>query len=156
MPEVLKGLSLPELCWPLVTGPCILLLPEPLSSALPSVPWTWTSRLCTAVPCTHVSCGKSIRGDGSVTLVSHPLLHLITLADGNAKSTLELQGWRKQLEHWMPNGHLDMQRGPKDPPCECWERRQSLCITQSLAGTGIQVHSRVTLQEPERGMWTYM
>lgn len=156
MPEVLKGLSLPELCWPLVTGHCILLLPEPLSSALPSVPWTWTSRLCTAVPCTHVSCGKSIRGDGSVTLVSHPLLHLITLADGNAKSTSELQGWRKQLEHWMPNGHLDMQRGPKDPPCECWERRQSLCITQSLAGTGIQVHSRVTLQEPERGMWTYM
>ena len=27
---------------------------------------------------------------------------------------------------------------------------------QSLAGTGIQVHSRVTLQEPERGMRTYM
>lgn len=109
------------------------LLPEPLSSALPSVPGTWTSRLCTAVPCTHVSCRKSILGDSSVTLVSRPLLHLITLADGNAKSTLELQGQRKQLEHWMPNGHLDVQRGPKDPPCECWEWRQSLRITHSLS-----------------------
>ncbi|KAI4575305.1 hypothetical protein MJG53_011508 [Ovis ammon polii x Ovis aries] len=39
------------------------------------------------------------------------------IGDGNAKSTLELQGQRKQLEHWMPNGHLDVQRGPKDPPC---------------------------------------
>ncbi|KAI4562171.1 hypothetical protein MJT46_011133, partial [Ovis ammon polii x Ovis aries] len=39
------------------------------------------------------------------------------IGDGNAKSTLELQGRRKQLEHWMPNGHLDVQRGPKDPPC---------------------------------------
>ena len=133
MPEVLKGLSLPLLCGPLVTGQCTVLLPEPLSSVLPSVSGTWTSGLCTAVPCTRVSCGKSILGDSSVTFVSHPLLHLITLADGKAKSTSALQGWRKQLEHWLPNGHLDMQRGPKDPPCACWERRQSLCITHSLS-----------------------
>jgi hypothetical protein len=35
--------------------------------------------------CTHVSCRKPILGDSHVTLVPHPLLHLITLADGKAK-----------------------------------------------------------------------
>lgn len=60
------------------------------------------SRLYLAVVCTHVSCRKSILGDSSVTLVSHPLLHLITLADGKAKSTFESQGggsdWEKRCQ----------------------------------------------------------
>lgn len=35
--------------------------------------------------CTHVSYRMPILGDSHVTLVPHPLLHLITLADGKAK-----------------------------------------------------------------------
>lgn len=46
---------------------------------------TVRSRLGITVVCTHVSFGMPILGDSHVTLVPHPLLHLITLADGKAK-----------------------------------------------------------------------
>lgn len=47
---------------------------------------TVMSRLGVTVVCTHVSCRKPILGDSRVTLLPHPPLHLITLADGKAET----------------------------------------------------------------------
>lgn len=70
------------LCQLLVTAFCCHLSP---CAQLPhQCRGTAMSRLGITVVCTHVSCRKPILGDSHVTLLPHPLLHLITLADGIA------------------------------------------------------------------------
>lgn len=109
-------------------------------------------RLGITVVCTHVSCRKPILGDSRVTLLPHPLLHLITLADGKAnvsrqEEVTEEIGAKRTC--WCAEGDS----GPS-----IWVSREPVKLVPSVqtpAVTGTQSHKVVSAQKPKRGRWVY-
>lgn len=84
----------------------------------------------------------------------HPLLHLITLADGNDKSTrLEEVTW-EETGNKVPKGHLDMQGVPEDPPYKHCENKAGYPVW-ILTVPGIQLYKVVIMQEQEIGRQIY-
>lgn len=127
----------PLFCWPLVTGHCILLYQSPCP-LLPQCRALGRAG-CVLLFRVHMSAaGSPSLGDSSVTWY-HVLFYTWShLQSGNAKSaTLELQGRRKQLEHWMPNGHLDVQRAQR-PSMWVLGMETKLAHHAQSPGTGIQ------------------
>lgn len=99
--------------------------------------------------CTHVSFGMPILGDSHVTLVPHPLLHLITLADGKAKG-FEAGGRDGKNKCQMD---ISACRKGQRTSSECHESPRGwylLCIL-SLC----RLHKLVSIQEPKKGMCLY-
>lgn len=94
VPVTMIALHLSMLCQPLVTAFCLQFSYQCQCTVM--------SRLGITVVCTHVIFRKPILGDSHVTLLPHPLLHLITHADGKAKS------FKARGSEWGNSCQMDM------------------------------------------------
>lgn len=110
---------------------------------------TVRSRLGISVVCTHVSFRIPILGDSHVTLVQHPLLHLITLADGKAKG-FKAGGRDGKNRRQMDISGCRRDRRPfvRVP----WEPTRLVSPVHTLA---VQLDKLVSIQGPKKGMCLY-
>lgn len=144
------------LCQSLVTGHYISCYQSPCPWLSPWCQWIQMSRLCIAVVCTRVSCMKSILGDSSVTLVSHPLLHLITLADGMPKAPLSYKAGRSDWENRCQMDILTRRGGLKTLRVSAVTRYKACASCTDSRCDWNARHKVVTIQEPRRRGQTYI
>lgn len=83
-------------------------------------------------------------------MASKPLLHLITLADENAKSCSEFQAGGSDWEAGSQMDTLPRRAWGGAGPADPWGDGERVHRAQALAQTGLRLHRAGMMWEPER------